>query len=265
MVREAERRVYGVGQRFRGRLHPIYARELLDVDMRDVARANGRLSTLERQRTRFGARIYGGTDEDRRPARSPTRKLLRQLTTALPGHASRTQSRRARGQRGVTSLTSEAPPKSGAAEFESAGKPAASRNSRVSTAIGSVLLFKRAGERASVQKEIRVAERKRKASVHIAATEFGLDEMKANMQARIADKGASELRIQRVEEKVDAMMPLIKSIDARLRAADGVFTGVGLDRGGATASANGRLPTAVAGDVGPRSEQLISSGQDFSC
>ena len=45
--------------------------------------------------------------------------------------------------------------------------------------------------------------------------------MKATMQARIADKGATEQRIRRVEEKVDKMMPLLTSIDARLRTVAG--------------------------------------------
>ena len=125
IVREAERRLYSTGRRFRGRLNPIYARELLDAEHREVSGRCGRLSVLTRQRTRFGARISLSEDSSfssNSSSRSATRRLLRSMTMSPASGGGGGSFGRMRTRRGRPAASPHHTP---AATGESAERPMA--------------------------------------------------------------------------------------------------------------------------------------------
>jgi hypothetical protein len=63
----------------------------------------------------------------------------------------------------------------------------------------------------------KIKHKKRKASVAHAATTFGLDEMKTNMQARIAAEESSDVRIGRLEDKLNLVMGNLERIESLLQ------------------------------------------------
>jgi hypothetical protein len=216
LVREAERRSFEHGSAFRGRLRPIYAKELIRPD----STAHDMRASLAGSFSKGGLNLRESAFFGRKEHRASCTSLMRQPTRMC--RSSVRKSAAASGISGTSILeqqmtTSKSPKKKNrpsvlSAPVASAGAPSATKKEdRWSKT------KKDDSGREEVDEKKR-AEKMREADVARAATSFGLDEMKLNMKAHIAKGGAEPERIARLEDKVDAMAADLKKIVSALAA-----------------------------------------------
>ena len=164
-VRAAERVVYGRGDQFRGRLRPIYARDVL-------ARFEA-ANSLNNNRATVGEGFFRSLNQDF--YLDPSRE------TGF-SRKSRSPHKHGGSLRGVMA------------------------NAGIKKGSGSI----------TESEKQKISTKKRKASVIIAAQTFGLEEMKDTMDARIAAEESADVRIGRIEDRLNQLVGNVGRIEQLL-------------------------------------------------